>query len=95
MLTKKMTGIILIRLSRATRRVVVQNLVFGVLFVVTMMSMGAFNIVDPALAAVLHFASSFVVVFNSARLVRFGEEKATHEQVLADDFTVGGLPATG
>ena len=85
----------LIRLSRATRRVVVQNLVFGVLFVVTLMSMGAFNVVDPAVAAVLHFASSFVVVFNSARLVRFGEEKATHEQVLADDFVGGGLPATG
>jgi len=85
----------LIRLSRATRRVVVQNLVFGVLFVVTMMSMGAFNVVDPALAAVLHFASSFVVVFNSARLVRFGEDKATHEQVLAGDLTGGGLPATG
>jgi len=81
----------LIRLSRATRRVVVQNLVFGVLFVVTMISLGAFDIVEPALAAVLHFASSFVVVFNSARLVRFGEDKATHEQVLAADFASQGV----
>ena len=83
----------LIRLSRATRRVVVQNLVFGVLFVVTMISLGAFDIVEPALAAVLHFASSFVVVFNSARLVRFGEDKATHEQVLAADFASQGAAA--
>jgi Cd2+/Zn2+-exporting ATPase len=73
----------LIRLSRATRRVVVQNLVFGVAFVVTVVALGAFGIVPPIMAAILHTASSFVVVFNSARLVRFGEEKETHEQVLA------------
>ena len=75
----------LIRLSRATRRVVVQNLVFGVLFVIVVMVLGAFAIVPPVLAAILHTVSSFVVVFNSARLVRFGEEKATHEQVLASE----------
>ncbi len=74
----------LIRLSRATRRVVVQNLVFGVVFVVGMMTLGAFNIVPPTWAAFFHLTSSFVVVFNSARLVRFGEDKATHEQVLAE-----------
>jgi len=73
----------LIRLSRATRRVVVQNLIFGVLFVITVMSLGAFDIVPPTVAALLHTLSSFVVVFNSARLGRFGEEKATHEQVMA------------
>lgn len=75
----------LIRLSRATRRVVVQNLVFGVLFVVTVMALGAFDIVPPILAAVLHTLSSFVVVFNSARLVRFGEDKASHEEVVAGE----------
>jgi Cd2+/Zn2+-exporting ATPase len=72
----------LIRLSRETRKVVVQNLVFGVVFVVTVMSLGAFDVIPPILAAVLHTASSFVVVFNSARLVRFGEEKLSHEQML-------------
>lgn len=74
----------LIRLSRATRKVVVQNLVFGVLFVATVMALGALNIVHPMLAAFLHAASTFVVVFNSARLVRFGEEKTPHDQVIAD-----------
>ncbi len=72
----------LIRLSRATRKVVVQNLVFGVLFVVTIMALGAFNLIPPTVAAVLHTASSFVVVFNSARLVRFGEERATQQQLM-------------
>ncbi len=75
----------LVRLSRATRRVVVQNLVFGVLFVVTVICLGAFDVIHPTFAAVLHFASSVVVVFNSARLVRFGEEKLPHEQVVASD----------
>ncbi|MEK6643897.1 MAG: cation-translocating P-type ATPase [Planctomycetota bacterium] len=89
----------LIRLSRATRKVVVQNLVFGVLFVVAVMSLGAFDLVPPIFAAVLHFVSSLVVVFNSARLVRFGEEKATHEDILReerDGSTPAGaaLPAT-
>jgi len=72
----------LIRLSRATRRVVTQNLVFGVMFVITVVALGALDIITPKLAAFLHFASSFVVIFNSARLVRFGEDKATHEQVM-------------
>jgi Cd2+/Zn2+-exporting ATPase len=71
----------LIKLSRATRRVVVQNLVFGVVFVVTVMTLGAFDIISPIVAAVLHTASSFVVVFNSARLVRFGEDKLAHETI--------------
>lgn len=77
----------LIRLSRATRRVVVQNLVFGILFVITVMALGAFDVISPTVAAAFHLGSSFVVVFNSARLVRFGEEKATHEQVIQSDPT--------
>lgn len=83
----------LVRLSRATRRVVVQNLVFGVLFVVTVMALGAFDIIPPTIAAFLHLMSSFVVVFNSARLVRFGEEKLTHEQVVATDRVGAMKPA--
>lgn len=75
----------LIRLSRQTVRVIRQNLVFGVLFVVSVVALGAFGIISPVMAAVLHTASSFVVVFNSARLVRFGEEHATHSQVLAQE----------
>ena len=79
----------LVKLSRATRRVVVQNLVFGVVFVVTVMALGAFDIISPIFAAILHTASSFVVVFNSARLVRFGEDKLAHEEVVARDATPG------
>lgn len=75
----------LIRLSRATRRVVVQNLVFGVFFVITMMTLGGLSIITPIQAATLHLVSGVAVLFNSARLNRFGEEKATHEQVVEEE----------
>ena len=55
-----------------TRRVINENLAFGVLFIVLGISLSKF--VPPAIAAFLHFASSLVVVFNSARLFRQGEE---------------------
>ena len=62
----------LVKISRKTRRVINQNLAFGVLFIILGISLSKF--VPPALAAVFHFASSIIVVFNSARLVRFGED---------------------
>ena len=62
----------LVQVSRKTRRVINQNLAFGVAFIIIGISMSKF--VPPAVAAFLHFASSLVVVFNSARLVRYGED---------------------
>jgi Cd2+/Zn2+-exporting ATPase len=62
----------LVDVSRKTRRVINQNLAFGILFIVLGISLSKF--VPPAVAAFLHFASSLVVVFNSARLFRQGEE---------------------
>jgi Cd2+/Zn2+-exporting ATPase len=62
----------LVQLSRTTRRVIRQNLGFGVIFIVLGVSL--FFFIPPQLAAVLHFLGSLIVVFNSARLVRFGEE---------------------
>lgn len=61
----------LVQMSRKTRSVINQNLGFGILFIILGMSLSKF--LPPVMAAILHFASSIVVVFNSARLVRFGE----------------------
>jgi len=61
----------LVEVSRNTRRVIAQNLGFGIAFIVFGISLSKF--VPPSVAAFLHFASSLVVVFNSARLVRQGE----------------------
>ena len=64
----------LVRLSRQTRSVINQNFLFGVLFVIGGLIMAAMKIINPVLAAVLHVLGSLLVVFNSFRLVRQGEE---------------------
>jgi Cd2+/Zn2+-exporting ATPase len=64
----------LVRLSRSTRAVINQNFLFGVLFIIGGMTLAALGRVPPALAAAMHTAGSLIVVFNSARLVRKGEE---------------------
>jgi Cd2+/Zn2+-exporting ATPase len=71
----------LVSLSRATTRVIWQNLILGVGFIVTVEVAIVFGKVHPMLAALLHTVSSAIVVFNSARLVRFGEGIASHVPV--------------
>ena len=62
----------LVRLSRNTRKVIYENISFGISFILLGISLSF--LIRPEVAAVLHFVSSLFVVFNSARLVRFGEE---------------------
>jgi Cd2+/Zn2+-exporting ATPase len=64
----------LIQLSRSTRGVINQNFLFGVAFIIGGMTLAALGQVPPVLAAAMHTAGSLIVVFNSARLVRKGEE---------------------
>lgn len=68
----------LIKLSRKTRTIINQNLLFGILFIILGVSASAIGWLPLIYAAVLHFAGSLVVVFNSARLVRYGEELDPH-----------------
>ncbi|MCD4831955.1 MAG: cadmium-translocating P-type ATPase [Anaerohalosphaeraceae bacterium] len=70
----------LIKLSRKTRRVINQNLLFGILFIILGVSASAIGWLPLIYAAVLHFVGSLVVVFNSARLVRCGEELTPHSE---------------
>jgi Cd2+/Zn2+-exporting ATPase len=65
----------LVRLSRGTTRVVWQNILFGVTFIVVMMSLAVWGPLKPITAAFLHTVATAVVIFNSARLVRFGEHR--------------------
>lgn len=71
----------LVRLSRKTRTVINQNLLFGILFIILGVSASAAGWLPLIYAAVLHFTGSLVVVFNSARLVRFGEELEPHGSI--------------
>ena len=74
----------LMHLSRMTRSVINQNFVFGVLFVIVGLVLAALNIITPVLAAMLNVLGSLFVVFNSARLVREGEEFEAFDTPEAD-----------
>jgi Cd2+/Zn2+-exporting ATPase len=64
----------LVGLSRKTRTVINLNLLFGILFIVLGVGAASAAWLRPTLAAMLHFVGSLAVIFNSARLVRYGEE---------------------
>jgi Zn2+/Cd2+-exporting ATPase len=88
----------LVLLSRATRRVIGQNFLVGLAFVVGGMVMGTLNLIDPIVAAVFHVTGSLLVVFNSFRLLRQGEdlEPLAPESIDADatgPVAAGSMPA--
>ena len=64
----------LVKLSRSTRAVINQNFMFGVLFIIVGLTITSFGVIGPIVAALLHNVGSLIVIFNSARLVRKGEE---------------------
>ncbi len=79
----------LVRLSRATTGVVWQNILFGVAFIVITMTLAVWGPLTPITAAIAHTVATAVVIFNSARLVRFGEERTDE----ASDYVPILLPA--
>jgi Cd2+/Zn2+-exporting ATPase len=54
--------------------VINQNFLLGILFVIGGLVLAAMKYISPIVAAMMHVAGSLLVVFNSARLVRHGEE---------------------
>jgi len=75
----------LVKLSRSTRAVINQNFAFGVVFIIAGLSASAFGIIGPITAAILHVFGTLIVIFNSARLVRKGEELEHFQpEVIAD-----------
>jgi Zn2+/Cd2+-exporting ATPase len=64
----------LIRLSRATMRIIWQNIIFGVAFIVILMILAVWGPLTPVVAAIAHTVATAFVIFNSARLVRYGED---------------------
>jgi Cd2+/Zn2+-exporting ATPase len=90
----------LVRLSRMTRNVIIQNLAFGVVFIIVGITFAAIGWLPPVLAIILHLVGSLVIVFNSARLVRFGEELHNEEPAqsavprVETESTFDALPAS-
>jgi Cd2+/Zn2+-exporting ATPase len=85
----------LVKLSRSTRAVINQNFLFGVLFIVLGLTAAATGYLKhPIIAAILHNVGSLIVIFNSARLVRKGEElEHYHPETLTDGGSGGAAPA--
>ncbi len=86
----------LVHLSRRTSAVIHQNLLFGVLFIIGFLIMAGMGKILPIWGAVLHTVGATFVIFNSARLVRLGEElhasDAKGEQSV--QFKVEHVPVT-
>ena len=75
----------LVYLSRKSQMIINQNLLFGMLFVFGGMIVSAVGLMTPVWAAVLHAGSTLIIIFNSARLVRTGEELTLEEGGEAPD----------
>ncbi len=75
----------LITLSRKLRGLIAQNLLIGGAFVVVGSGLASFGFFGPIAAAILHNVSSFIVIFNSARLVRFEEARTQAEEAETQD----------
>ncbi|BBM82471.1 heavy metal translocating P-type ATPase [Candidatus Uabimicrobium amorphum] len=64
----------LIKLARKTKLIINENLFFGIFFIIVGLTLSGFGLLTPIWGAILHNIGALVIVFNSARLVRFGEE---------------------
>ncbi len=73
----------LVFLSRKSQMIINQNLLFGMLFVFGGMILSMVGVMTPIWAAVLHAGSTLIIIFNSARLVRTGEELTLEESAAA------------
>ena len=83
----------IVELSRRASAVIRQNLAVGIGFIVIFLGLAAANIVTPIMAAILHLLSGLVVIFNSARLVRMGEDIEQAERPAASGGPASGEPA--
>ena len=76
---------LLIFLSKKLRTIINQNLFLGLLFVLGGMVLAVFGKLGPVQAAILHTLSTLLIIFNSARLVRVGEELTLEESRAAQE----------
>ena len=74
----------LVKLSHGTRLVINQNFLMGVGFIIGGLALAAFGKINPIIAAILQNAGSLLVIFNSARLVRQGEELEHYQPATAE-----------
>ncbi|MDD2708392.1 MAG: cation-translocating P-type ATPase [Verrucomicrobiae bacterium] len=64
----------LMALSREAMRIINQNILCGVVFIVIAVFFSAIGWIGPLAAALIHEASAFFVILNGARLLRFDDK---------------------
>jgi len=64
----------LVWLSRRGRLLINENLLIGLAFILTGLYLSAAGRITPVIAAIMHSAGTLGIIFNSARLVRAGED---------------------
>ena len=74
-----------------------QNLSIGALFILGGLVLSGVGYLSPIVATLMHNAGSLIVVFNSARLVRYGEEgeEATDGPAAGDALHRQPAPTVG
>jgi len=65
-----------------------------VAFIIGGLTLASFGYLNPIIAAIMHNAGSLIVIFNSARLVRQGEELEPYQPV-APEAGPGTTAASG
>jgi len=65
----------LLRLSRATARIVRQNLVLSLAIVAVLVPLSAFDLAEMGPVVLLHEGSTLLVVGNALRLLRYGKDR--------------------
>src|SRR5437868_416521 len=73
----------LVKLSHSTRTVINQNFLFGVAFIIGGLTLASFGYLNPIVAAIMHNLGSIIVILNSARLVRQGEDLEPYQAAVA------------
>ncbi len=76
---------LLVFLSKKLRTIINQNLFLGLVVVLGGMVLAVFGELKPVQAAILHTLSTLLIIFNSARLVRVGEELTLEESRAAQE----------
>jgi len=69
----------LITLSRKSNSIIHQNIASGVVFILCGIILSIFGWLGPVVAAILHSLSTLIIIFNSARLLRTGEDATRQE----------------
>ena len=75
----------IIKLARKTKEIISQNIIIAFLTSFVMIFLAAMGLISPVAGAFLHNAGAFIVLFNSARVVKAENETEKNDATDADE----------